>query len=103
MLGGIANLKKPNMGMCKQCWIGKMIKRSFRSHPYNSDEVLELIHTYLCASIGIEIYYGDMYFILFFDDYSRMFPIMFKYFYSQNHRMCTCEDWWVCSKKLRIE
>lgn len=39
---GIPNLKKPKMGMCKKCQIGKMSKISFRSKSFNSKEILEL-------------------------------------------------------------
>lgn len=35
------------------------------------------MHTNLCAPIGIESYSGEIFFILFFDDYSRMMTIMY--------------------------
>lgn len=35
------------------------------------------MHTDLCGPIGVDSYYGDRYFILFVDDYSRMMSIMF--------------------------
>ena len=39
--------------------------------------MLELVHIDLCGPIGIESYYGDKYFILFVDDYSRMTIVMY--------------------------
>ena len=38
---------------------------------------MDLVHTDPCGPIGIERYNGDKYFILFFDDYSRMMNIMY--------------------------
>ena len=59
----IPNIKKHDMGMCKDCQIDKMGKTSFKSKNYHSKEVLELVHTDLCGPIGIESYSGDKYFI----------------------------------------
>ena len=65
------------MGLCKSCQIVKMGKISFNNKNYNFEEVLELVYTELCGSIGIESYNGDKFFILFVDDYSRMMTIMY--------------------------
>ena len=54
-----------------------MGKTSFKSKNYHYEEVLELVHTYLCGHIGKESYGGDKFFILFVDDYSRMMTIMY--------------------------
>ena len=53
---GIPSLRKLDMGLCKNCQIGKMEKTSFKSKNYHSKEVLELVHTNLCGPIGIETY-----------------------------------------------
>ena len=74
---GIPSLKKPDMGLCKNCQIGKMVKTSFKSKDYHLEEVLELVHIELCGPIGIESYSGDKYFILFVDDYSRKMTVMY--------------------------
>ena len=74
---GIPKLKKPNNIMCKQCQLGKMTKSSFKIKTYMSTNILECVHTDLCRPIGVQSYYGDKYFILFVDDYSRMMTIMF--------------------------
>ena len=74
---GIPSLKKPNVGLCKNCQIGKMRKSSFKSKNYQSKEVLEIVHTDLCGPIGIESYSGEKFFILFVDGYSRMITMMY--------------------------
>ena len=74
---GIPSLKKPNMGLCKNCQIGKIGKTSLKRKNYQSEEVLEIVHTDLCGPIGIESYNGEKNFILFVDDYSRMMIVMY--------------------------
>ena len=74
---GNHTLRKPDMGLCKNCQIGKMGKTSFKRKNYHSKEVLELVHIDLCGPIGIESYNRDKYFILFVDDYSIMMTLMY--------------------------
>ena len=69
---GIPCLKKPDVGLCKNCQIGKMGKTSFKNKSYQPEEVMEILHTKLCGPIGIESYSGEKFFILFVDDSSRM-------------------------------
>ena len=54
-----------------------MTKSSFKSKAYTSKEILEIVHTNLCAPIKVQGYKGDEYQMLFFDDYSRMMIVMF--------------------------
>ena len=63
--------------MYKQYQLGKMTKSSFKHKTYTSNKVLELVHTYLCGPIEVKSYKGDMYIMLFVDDYSRMMIAMF--------------------------
>ena len=63
------SLKKQGMGICKNCQIGKMGKKSFERKNHHSEEVLELVNIDLCGPIGIESYHRDKYFIFFIDDY----------------------------------
>ena len=74
---GIPSLKKPDVGLCKNCQIGKMGKTSFKRKNYQFEDNLEIVHTDLCRPIGIEIYSGEKLFILFIDDYSRMVTVMY--------------------------
>jgi len=53
-----------------------MIKSSFKRKTYTSNEVLELVHTNLCGPIEVQSYKGDIYIMLFVDDYSRMMTVM---------------------------
>ena len=54
-----------------------MGKPSFKSKNYQSQDILEIVHTDLCGPIGVESYSGEKFFILFVDDYSRMMTIMY--------------------------
>ena len=74
---GFPKLKKLDNAICKQFQLGKMTKSSFKSKTYTSSDILKLVHIDLCGPIGVERYYGDKYFILFVDDYSRMMIVMF--------------------------
>ena len=74
---GIPNLKKPDVGLCKNCQIGKMGKTSFKSKNYQSEDILEIVHIDLCGTIGVESYIGEKVFILFVDEYSRMMIVMY--------------------------
>ena len=56
---GIPSLKKHDVGLCKNCQIGKMGKTSFKRKNYQSEKVLEIVHTNLCGPIGIESYSGE--------------------------------------------
>ena len=74
---GLANLKKVDNVICKQCQIGKMTKPSFKSKTFTYDDILELVHIGLCGPIGVQSHCGDKYFILLVDAYSRMMTLMF--------------------------
>jgi hypothetical protein len=74
---GIPSLRKPNIGLCKNCQIGKMGKTIFKRKNYHSEEVLELVHIDLCGPIEIESYSGYKYFIIFVYNYSRMITVMY--------------------------
>ena len=53
---GIPSLKKPDVGLWKNCQIGKMGKTSFKRKKYQSKDLLEIMHTDLCGPIRIESY-----------------------------------------------
>lgn len=63
--------------MCKECQLGKLTKSTFKSKIYSSNGLLDLVHTNLCGPTMTRRYYGDKYFILFIDDYSRMIWVTF--------------------------
>src|SRR5271156_94489 len=74
---GLPTMTKPYNIMCKNHQKGKMKKSSFKRKTHTSDDILELVHTNLCGPMRKKIYYGDKYFILFVDDYSRMMTVVF--------------------------
>ena len=61
---GIPSLKKPNVGLCKNCQFGKMGKTGFKRKNYQSKDILEIVHTDLCGSIGVESYSGEFLFFM---------------------------------------
>src|SRR5271156_6344801 len=74
---GLPTMTKTDNIMCKNYQKGKMTKSSFKSKTHTSDDIPELVYTDLCGPMRTKSYYGDRYFILFVDDYSRMMTIMF--------------------------
>lgn len=74
---GFPSLSKLDHVMCHQCQKRKMTKSSFKSKDYSKKRILELVHTNLCGPMRTQSYYGDRYFIMFVDDYTRLMTIMF--------------------------
>ena len=74
---GFPKLKKFDNDMCKQCQWGKLTKSSFKRKIYTTNDILELVHTFLGGPVGVQSYYGDQFFILFVDDYYKMMTMMF--------------------------
>ena len=70
------SIHKPKNSMCKECQLGKMMKPKISSTLHTSNDILELVHTDLYGPMRVESYYGDIYFILFVDDYTRMLTII---------------------------
>jgi hypothetical protein len=63
--------------MCRQCVMGKQTKNNFQGKSFSAREKLDLVHTYLCGPTKTISYHGEMYFILFVDDYSKMMWVTF--------------------------
>ena len=74
---GLPNLSRPDHAMCHECQKGKMTKSSFKRKDYSTKKILELVHTDLCGPMRTQSYYGDIYFILFVDDYTKLMTVMF--------------------------
>ena len=74
---GILSLKKPYVGLCKNCQIGKMGKTSFKRKNYQTEDILEIVHTNLYGPIGVERYNGEKYLYSFVDGYSRKMTVMY--------------------------
>lgn len=74
---GLPNLSKMDHAMCHECQKGKMTKSIFKRKDYSIKKTLELVHSDICGPMRIHSYYGDKYFILFVDDYTRLMTVMF--------------------------
>lgn len=74
---GLPRLRNPDKVICKKSEMGKMKKSSFKRKNYCSNDILELVHTHLWGPIGVQSYYGNKYFTMFVDDFSRMMSVIF--------------------------
>jgi hypothetical protein len=63
---------KPSYSICKHFQIGKKTRVSFKTKEHSTTKPLELIHTDLCGTTITKIIYGEHYFMLIIDDYTRM-------------------------------
>lgn len=77
LVRGMPQLVKPDNVMCKECQLDKMTTSSFKSKSFSSEHILDLVHTDLCGPMRTRIFYGDKYFMLFTDDFSRMMWVTF--------------------------
>lgn len=77
MVRGTSQLVKPDNVLCKDCQMGKMTLTSFKSKSFSSEHILDLVHIYLCGPMRTRIFYGDKYFMIFTDDFSRMMWVAF--------------------------
>ena len=63
---------KPSNPICKRCQIGKQTKVSFKTKEHSIKKTLELIHTNLWGPTKTKSIYGEHYFMLIIDDYTRI-------------------------------
>ena len=67
-----------NQEVCEVCQLGKQQKLPFPSkNSWRASEKLQLIHTDVCGPISEASLNGSRYFLLFIDDYSRMWWVYF--------------------------
>lgn len=74
---GLPKLVKPENVLCKDCQMGKMTFVSFKSKSFSIENILDLVHTDLCGPMRSKSYFGDNYFMIFIDDYSKMMWVTF--------------------------
>jgi hypothetical protein len=67
----------PSNSICKHCQIGKQTRASFKTKENSTTKPLEHIHTDLCGTTITKSIYGDHYFMLIIDDYTRMTLVYF--------------------------
>ena len=73
-----------------------MTKSSLLRKKHSTSDSLELVHIDLCRPMRVESYYGDGYFILLLDHYSRIMKICF---WSLNLMLFAIFKWY----KARVE
>jgi hypothetical protein len=68
---------KPSDSICKHCQIGKKTRVRFKTKEHSTTKPLELIHTDLCGPTRTKSTYGEQYFMLIVDDYTRLTWVFF--------------------------
>jgi hypothetical protein len=68
---------KPPNNLCKEYYLGKQTRVTFKGKQHHSNGLLDLAHTNLCGSSKTRGLQGDKYFMLPIDDYSRMMWVTF--------------------------
>ncbi|CAL9023657.1 unnamed protein product [Prunus brigantina] len=77
MVHGLAHLEQISV-VCDGCMQGKQHRDSFPlESSWRATSPLELVHTDICGPMKSESLSGNMYFLLFTDDYSRMSWVYF--------------------------
>lgn len=72
MVHGLPYLEK-NIVICEGCMLGKQHRESFLSEStWIAQFPLELVHTDICGPMQTKSIFGNKYFLLFTDDYTRM-------------------------------
>ena len=66
---------------CESCLLGKMTKDPFTGHSERANELLDLIHTYVCGPLSLDARGGYKYLITFTDYFSR-----YGYVYLMRHK-----------------
>lgn len=64
-------IKSTNV-VCRECQLGKQMKRRFKNGEYYTIKLLELIHTDLCGGTRTKGLNEERYFMILIDDYSRI-------------------------------
>jgi hypothetical protein len=68
---------KPLDPICKHCQMRKQTRVRFKTKEQSTTKPLELIHTDLCGSTRTKRTYGEQYFMLIVDDYTRLTWVFF--------------------------
>jgi hypothetical protein len=74
---GLPPLCVEHDGVCRGCSLEKNSKGTFSSSDKRSKGILDLIHSYLCGPMKVASLSGYIYYVIFFDDYSRKTWIYF--------------------------
>ena len=63
--------------ICESCRHDKQTKVEFKTKEHFASHPLELVHTDLCDPMRTKGLYGELYFILMIDDYTKMKTVNF--------------------------
>jgi hypothetical protein len=70
---GFPSFIEPDNKICEGCAIGKQHRDNFPHHHFRESEPLALVHANICGPVQTLSLGKNMYFILFMDDFSRMY------------------------------
>ena len=70
-------ITKPIDIFCKECILAKQKRVFFPSKKFTTIEKLEIVHTDLSGSSRTRGFYGERYFMIFVDDFTRMVGVAF--------------------------
>jgi hypothetical protein len=73
----MSRITKPTNTLCKNCQQGKKTKTRFKPKEYSMTRPLEIVHTDLVGPTTTKGLKGEKYFMLLFDDYTRMTAVYF--------------------------
>ena len=71
----LPDIRIPENTICKSCQFGKKTRTNFPEKEELASKLLELVHTDLCGPSRKKSPRGEEYFILFIDDFSRIYWI----------------------------
>ena len=75
---GLPGVKFPKDYVCDACVKGKQVRSSFKSkNMVTTSRPLELLHMDLCGPMRVQSIYGNRYFMVIVDDYSRFTWVIF--------------------------
>ena len=70
-------ISKTTNTICKECILAKQKRVSFPSKQFCTTKKLELVHTDLSGPARTTGFYGERYFMIFVDDFTRMMWVAF--------------------------
>ena len=77
LVRGLPSFTNPGNKLCEGCVIGKQNRDSFPFHQFRAPEPLALVHADICGPMQTLSLAENKYFLLFFDDFSRVSRVYF--------------------------
>ena len=73
----LSKILKPTNTIFKECVLPKHNRASFPCKKFTTTKKLEILHTDLSSPTKTKVFYGEKYFIILVDDFSRMMWVAF--------------------------